>query len=65
VYRSAWTPERAFELLRAESGSAFDERCVEALSRVVDAAPAWVAGVADAMDAPARARRPSSRPAQA
>ena len=35
VYRAAWTPERAFELLRDDAGSAFDERCVEALARVV------------------------------
>ncbi|MGH2970487.1 MAG: hypothetical protein ACRDK0_15700, partial [Solirubrobacteraceae bacterium] len=45
VYRSAWTPEQAFELLRGESGSAFDERCVEALAKVVGLAPAWVADV--------------------
>ena len=35
VYRAAWTPERAFELLRDDTGSAFDERCVEALAQVV------------------------------
>jgi putative nucleotidyltransferase with HDIG domain len=50
VYRGAWTPERAFELLRDESGSAFDGRCVEALAKVVglagEAAPGWVADVA-------------------
>ena len=50
VYRAAWTPERAFELLRDDAGSAFDERCVDALARVVglerDAAPGWVADVA-------------------
>ena len=50
VYRAAWTPERAFELLRDDTGSAFDERCVEALARVVglaaEAAPGWVADVA-------------------
>jgi putative nucleotidyltransferase with HDIG domain len=52
VYRSAWTPERAFELLRDDTGSAFDERCVEALARVVglepEPAPDWVADVAGA-----------------
>jgi hypothetical protein len=50
VYRAAWTPERAFELLRDDAGSAFDERCVEALARVVGLAPApgWVAEVAPA-----------------
>jgi len=50
VYRAAWTPERAFELLRDDAGSAFDERCVEALARVVGLelqdAPGWVADVA-------------------
>jgi hypothetical protein len=54
VYRAAWTPERAFALLRAEAGSAFDERSVEALALVVGcpdpAAPGWVAGVADPVD---------------
>jgi putative nucleotidyltransferase with HDIG domain len=50
VYRAAWAPERAFELLRDDAGSAFDERCVEALARVVGLAPApgWVADVAPA-----------------
>jgi HD-GYP domain-containing protein (c-di-GMP phosphodiesterase class II) len=54
VYRAAWTPERAFELLRDDAGSAFDERCVEALARVVglapepEQAPGWVADVAAA-----------------
>ena len=51
VYRAAWTPERAFELLRDDAGSAFDERCVEALARVVglsEPAPAWVADMAPA-----------------
>jgi putative nucleotidyltransferase with HDIG domain len=35
VYRDAWTRERALGLLRAESGTAFDPRCVEALERIV------------------------------
>jgi putative nucleotidyltransferase with HDIG domain len=35
VYRPAWPQERALELLRDESGSAFDERCVDALEAVV------------------------------
>ena len=54
MYRAAWTPERAFELLRDDTGSAFDERCVEALARVVglapepERAPPWVADVATA-----------------
>jgi putative nucleotidyltransferase with HDIG domain len=50
VYRAAWTPERAFDLLRDDAGSAFDERCVKALARVVGLAPApgWVADVAPA-----------------
>jgi len=35
VYREAWTHERALGLLREETGSAFDARCVAALERVV------------------------------
>jgi HD-GYP domain-containing protein (c-di-GMP phosphodiesterase class II) len=48
VYRAAWTPERAFELLRGDSGTAFDARCVAALARVLGCeqdAPEWVADV--------------------
>jgi HD-GYP domain-containing protein (c-di-GMP phosphodiesterase class II) len=35
VYRHAWSPERALALLRAETGSAFDARCVESLATVL------------------------------
>jgi HD-GYP domain-containing protein (c-di-GMP phosphodiesterase class II) len=35
VYRAAWPVERALRLLRDESGTAFDSRCVDALERVV------------------------------
>lgn len=35
VYRAAWSHEAALGLLREESGSAFDERCVSALERVL------------------------------
>jgi HD-GYP domain-containing protein (c-di-GMP phosphodiesterase class II) len=35
VYRPAWTHEDAMALLRRESGTAFDERCVAALEQVV------------------------------
>jgi HD-GYP domain-containing protein (c-di-GMP phosphodiesterase class II) len=35
VYRPAWTQEEALALLRRETGTAFDERCVGALERVV------------------------------
>jgi putative nucleotidyltransferase with HDIG domain len=35
VYRDAWTHEAAFDLLREETGAAFDERCVAALERVL------------------------------
>jgi len=52
VHRAAWTPKRAFELLRDETGSQFDERCVEALARAIGLepapAPGWVADVAAA-----------------
>jgi len=34
VYREAWDHQRALALLRAETGTAFDARCVDALERV-------------------------------
>jgi HD-GYP domain-containing protein (c-di-GMP phosphodiesterase class II) len=36
VYRGAWTHEAALNLLRDETGTAFDERCVAALERVLE-----------------------------
>jgi HD-GYP domain-containing protein (c-di-GMP phosphodiesterase class II) len=59
VYRSAWSPDRAFALLRDEA--LFDQRCVAALERVV--APGWVADVAAARApvAPPLALRPAPR----
>jgi HD-GYP domain-containing protein (c-di-GMP phosphodiesterase class II) len=51
VYRSAWDADRALELLRRDSGSAFDPHVVAALERVVgtaEEAPSWVARLADA-----------------
>jgi HD-GYP domain-containing protein (c-di-GMP phosphodiesterase class II) len=35
VYRDAWTHDRAVALLREESGTAFDGKCVAALERVL------------------------------
>jgi HD-GYP domain-containing protein (c-di-GMP phosphodiesterase class II) len=35
VYRDAWTHDRAIALLREESGTAFDAKCVAALERVL------------------------------
>jgi HD-GYP domain-containing protein (c-di-GMP phosphodiesterase class II) len=35
VYRAAWTPERALELLRSETDTAFDADCVEALVHIL------------------------------
>ncbi len=58
VYREAWSSAQAFELLRSDAGTAFDERCVEALAKVVDAGPEWVADVAPAPASPARVTRP-------
>jgi HD-GYP domain-containing protein (c-di-GMP phosphodiesterase class II) len=40
VYRDAWSEQNAVDYLRAEAGTAFDERCVEALARVVGREPA-------------------------
>jgi putative nucleotidyltransferase with HDIG domain len=34
VYREAWTLDRALGLLRTESGTALDRRCVDALERI-------------------------------
>jgi HD-GYP domain-containing protein (c-di-GMP phosphodiesterase class II) len=61
VYRPAWTPERALGLLRGESGSAFDPRCVAALERVLGRTsddPGWVATFAAS---PARAAAPAAK----
>ena len=64
VYRTAWTPERAFELLRDDAG--FDARCVEALARVVGLeqdAPELGGGRRHAAGHPhGRAARPAPRP---
>jgi HD-GYP domain-containing protein (c-di-GMP phosphodiesterase class II) len=45
VYREAWTHDRALALLREESGTAFDPKCVAALERVlaVERAPETIA----------------------
>jgi HD-GYP domain-containing protein (c-di-GMP phosphodiesterase class II) len=43
VYRDAWSQQNAIDYLRAETGAAFDERCVEALARVVGREPARAA----------------------
>ncbi len=43
VYRDAWTHERAIKLLRDESGTSFDAKCVNALERVLASERAPVA----------------------
>ena len=45
VYRDAWPHERAVALLREESGTSFDPKCVAALERVlsIERAPAAAA----------------------
>lgn len=35
VYRAAWSPEKALAFLHEQAGTAFDPRCVDALSRVL------------------------------
>jgi HD-GYP domain-containing protein (c-di-GMP phosphodiesterase class II) len=35
VYRPAWTHDEAIALLRRDSGTAFDARCVAALEQVL------------------------------
>jgi hypothetical protein len=37
VYRAAWSEAAALDLLRGQSGTAFDARCVAALERVLEA----------------------------
>jgi putative nucleotidyltransferase with HDIG domain len=56
VYRAAWPSERALQLLRDESGTSFDPRCVESLERTLEAkAPLRLAPVETA--APAYVRQ--------
>jgi HD-GYP domain-containing protein (c-di-GMP phosphodiesterase class II) len=43
VYRDAWSHERAVKLLREESGTSFDAKCVAALERVLSRERAPVA----------------------
>jgi putative nucleotidyltransferase with HDIG domain len=66
VYRSAWSAERALNLLERDSGTAFDPQVVAALGRVVgsaEEAPTWVARLAD-VTAPLRTPgAPARRPA--
>jgi HD-GYP domain-containing protein (c-di-GMP phosphodiesterase class II) len=60
VYRPAWTPEKALELLHKESGTAFDPDCVAALERVLgreEHDPGWVAGLKSEPAPRTRARR--------
>jgi HD-GYP domain-containing protein (c-di-GMP phosphodiesterase class II) len=54
VYREAWSPERAFEVIDADIGTAFDRSCVAALREVVRPAeaPAWQATVSTEAPAP-------------
>jgi HD domain len=40
VYRAAWSAEKALGLLFEQAGSAFDNRCVQALARVLAREPA-------------------------
>jgi HD-GYP domain-containing protein (c-di-GMP phosphodiesterase class II) len=59
VYRPAWSRDRALDLLREESGTAFDPVCVAALERVLERAeeePGWVASLAEPARVPAPRR---------
>jgi HD-GYP domain-containing protein (c-di-GMP phosphodiesterase class II) len=49
VYRDAWTHEDALALLHRDTGSAFDERCVAALERVLAREDARVVPLATRM----------------
>lgn len=56
VYRDAWTHEDALALLHKDTGTAFDERCVGALERVL----AREAGRVVQLPTPALSVRPSA-----
>jgi putative nucleotidyltransferase with HDIG domain len=65
VYRAAWTPEQAFELLHGEAGAAFDPRCIEALAKVLGLpaeAPAWVTDIGGKRAASPRGAYGRTRP---
>jgi HD-GYP domain-containing protein (c-di-GMP phosphodiesterase class II) len=47
VYRPAWSPASAFDLLVRETGRAFDDRCVQALHEVLSRAGAFRRHVVD------------------
>jgi len=55
VYRDAWTHERALGLLREESGTRLDARCVGALERVLAGDVARAPAAAPAAASPAAA----------
>ena len=57
VYRPAWTQERAMALLREETGTAFDGRCVDALEKILTDNTGRGAGTAAS---PARRQRSRS-----
>ena len=56
VYRDAWSHEDAMALLRRETGTAFDARCVDALERVIGGAGGVAASPPRARLEPAAAR---------
>ena len=61
VYRPPWTAQRAIALLREQSGTAFDPRCIETLELLIgeqlpaETAAARVGAAALAAEAPADA----------
>jgi HD-GYP domain-containing protein (c-di-GMP phosphodiesterase class II) len=61
VYREAWSPEEALAHLRREAGTAYDERCVDALEVVVTGfAPVREPAPAPQLRAPAASPVPSA-----
>jgi HD-GYP domain-containing protein (c-di-GMP phosphodiesterase class II) len=65
VYRPAWSPSRALELLGREAGHAFDSRCVQALHEVLARPrPAGSAAVTLAQPVDPRAARGPLRAGQ-
>ena len=59
VYREAWSPEETLAHLRRDAGTAYDERCVDALeSAVTGSAP--VRATVPQLRAPAASPGPSA-----
>jgi HD-GYP domain-containing protein (c-di-GMP phosphodiesterase class II) len=50
IYRPAWSPSQAFELLARDAGRAFDSRCVHALHEILSSAPPAASAAAPSVE---------------